>query len=181
MKLLLILALLLTYLPSSAQQSDFFLLKRSGKTVKSFFTGGYINFATKKGETCSGYIKKVAHDSVWVEYQDIIKGYTAFGGVLLDTIAYEARRFAITDIASIHKEEKRLEQSAPAVLLRIGSTGYILLHIINSIILHQTISLKKLGIAAGVYIASVLIHKLHKEDYYIGGKYSLQYVSLSAK
>jgi hypothetical protein len=181
MKPLLILALLLTGLATSAQQSDFFLLKRSGKTVKSFFAGSYINFETKGGEIYSGYIKKVARDSVWVEYHEIIKGYAAFGGVMLDTIAYEARRFAISDISSIHKEEKRLEQTAPVVLLKIGSAGYILLHITNGIILHQSINLKKIGIAAGAYFAAVLIGKLHKEDYYIGKKYRLQYVSLSIK
>lgn len=179
MKLLLIQAFLLLTIATSAQRDDFFLLKRSGKTVKSFFAGSYINFAAKDGETCSGYIKKVAHDSVWVEYHELVKGYTAFGGVLIDTIAYEARRFAVKDIVSIHKEEKRMEEAAPAVLLKIGSIGYILLHVINGIIQHQSINLKNIGIAAAAYAASVFISKLHKEEYYIGKKYQLQYLSLA--
>jgi hypothetical protein len=178
MKLLLILTILMISMAALSQQSDFFLLKRSGKTIRSFFQGSYIDLVTRDGENYSGYIKKIARDSVWVEYHEILKGYSAFGGVVLDTMTFEARRFAMNNILSIHKEEQRLEQAAPAVLLKIGSAGYLSLHIINGLIQHQSISLKKVGIAAGAYLAGVLISKLHKENYYIGKRYRLQYISL---
>jgi hypothetical protein len=181
MKPLLITYLVLVSVTASSQQTDFFLLKHSGRTVRSFFAGSYIDFATIRGESHSGYIKKVANDSVWVENYQILKGYTMFGGAILDTMTFQAMKFAVKDITAIHKEKLRLEQTALPVLLKIGSAGYILLHIVNGIILKQNINFTRVGIAAAVYLVAVLIQKLRKEYYHIGKKYTLQYMSLSAK
>jgi hypothetical protein len=181
MKLLLISCFSLISICASAQQNDFFLLKHSGRTVKSFFQGSFIHLTAKDGETYSGYIKKIAHDSLWIESREILKGYTAYGGVIRDTMTFEARRLAVQDIASIAKDSHRLEQAAPTILLKLGAMGYAGLHLINAWILHQNISARKLIIAAGVYISGVLINVLHRENYYIGKRFSVQYVSLSSK
>jgi hypothetical protein len=181
MKLLLLTSLLMMSVVASSQRNDFFLLKHSGRTIQSFFQGSFISLQARDGEYYSGFIKKIANDSVWIEQREVIKGYTAFAGAILDTMTFEARRISVSDIASIHKEKQRLEQTAPSILLKLGSAGYISLHVINALILHQSASFKKIGIAAAIYLAAVMVNAVHKENYYIGKKFSLQYVSLAAK
>lgn len=181
MKTLLLTSLIWASICTRAQKNDFFLLKKnSGKTIYSFYQGSYISFITAGKENYSGYIKKVAKDSVWVQYQEVLRNMTAIGSIILDTMTYEARRFAIKDIAGIHKEKQGFEQVALTGLMKVGSAGYILLHTINGLIQKDKISTKNISIAAGIYIAAVLLNKLKKDYYYIGRRFRLQYISLAA-
>jgi hypothetical protein len=165
-----------------AQDNDFFLLKkRSGATEKSFYRGTYISFITAGNESYSGFIKKVAKDSVWVEYREVVNAMTSIGGFISDTITYEARRFAVKDIRYIQKDEKGFEQVAPGGLLKLGGAGYILLHTINGLIQNDKVSVKNISIAAGFYLVGVLLNKIRKDYYYVGKRFQLQYISLAAK
>lgn len=181
MKLLLLVATICFFYTAGAQGHDFFLLKKpSGKTVKSFYAGTYISFITNKKENYSGYIKKVAKDSVWIEYQEIFRSMTGIGSIILDTMTFEARRFAVKDIAYIEKEAKGFQQAVPAALLKIGGAGYILLHTVNGLIQKDNISVRNISIAAAAYLAGVLLNKLRKDYYYIGKRYRLHYISLAS-
>jgi hypothetical protein len=180
MKCGLLIPLLLLSCFSFSQKSDFFLLKKqSGKTVKSFYSGSYISFITNNKDHYSGYIKKVSNDSVWVEYQEVVRGMTLIGSILLDTITYQAKRFAVKDIAFIKKDKQGFEEAPLSGLMKLVSGGYILLHTVNGLIQKDKISLSNIGIAAGFYLAGVLLNKLKKDYYYIGNRYRLQYISLS--
>lgn len=180
MKPLLLTALLLLSFFSEAQQSDFFLLKkRSGKTEQSYFRGSFISFITNDQLPYSGYIKKVAKDSVWVEYREVMRNMTVIGSVILDTVTYEAKRFAVKDIAAIAKDERGFGEVALSGLLKVGAAGYILLHTVNGVIQKEKISLRNIGIAAGVYLAGVVINKFRKDYYHVGRRFRLQYISLS--
>lgn len=181
MKLLLLTAFMFSALLSSAQQNDFFLVKkRSGKTEQSFFAGQYISLITKDKDGYSGYIKKIARDSLWVEYRDVFRNMTHIGSIILDTVTYEARRFAINDIAAIEKEHNGFAQVTLSALMKVGGAGYILLHTVTSLYQKEKISIRNLGIAAGVYLAGVVLNKLKKDHYHIGKRYRIQYVSLSS-
>lgn len=181
MKLLLICFLWLAAVTAHAQPGDFFILKtKPGKTIQRFYTGVYIDFITTQGESYSGFIKKVAADSVWVEYQREFRGFTAIGSVITDTIFYQARKFAVHDIAKIHKGDRGFSSVAAGKLLQILSGGYATLHLVNGLIQKQTINWKNIGIAAGVYLLGTLFNQLQRDYYYIGKKYRLQYIALSA-
>jgi hypothetical protein len=181
MKTLLLKAFVFVACSASAQDNDFFLLKkRSGETTKSFYKGTYISFITADKEQYSGYIKKVAKDSVWVEYLDVVHSMTNIGSFIKDTITYQARRFAVKDIAYIQKDKQGFEQVALGGLLKLGGAGYILLHTVNGLIQKDKISAKNIAVAAGLYLAGILLNKLRKEYYYIGKRFHLQYISLAA-
>ena len=165
---------------SFAQSNDFFLLrKRNGKTVNSFYKGSFISLLTKEKESHSGYIKKIARDSVWVEYQQVLRGMTMIGSVISDTVTYEAKRYAVKDIAFIGKEKGGFQQAVPSALLKIGGAGYILLHVVNGLIQKEKINMQNVSIAAAAYLAGVLMNKLRKNYYSVGRRFRIQYISLS--
>jgi len=176
---LLLLFFLITPSCLQAQKNDFFLLKKKNDlTIKSFYEGSYISLVMSDNEHYSGIIRKVMKDSVWIEYQQVVTGMTAIGSIITDTIAYEAKRFAVKDIRYIKKEKRGFNEAVPSAILKIGGAGYIFLHTFNGIIQKDKISIKNISIAAGAFVAGVLMNKLKKEYYYIGKRYSVQYVSL---
>jgi hypothetical protein len=181
MKPLLLILFLSIFFTAHAQGNDFFLLKKqSRKTLKHYYRGSYISFITKDKESYAGYIKKIAKDSVWIEYKQVLTNMTAIGSVITDTITYEARRFAVKDLSYIEKDKKGFEEAGLSVLLKLGGAGYILLHTINGLIRKDKISARNVGIAAGAYLAGVLLNKLRKDYYYIGKRFRIHYISLSA-
>ncbi|HEX6914558.1 MAG TPA: hypothetical protein VF145_04930 [Chitinophagaceae bacterium] len=167
---------------ASAQTEDFFLLKkRSGKTIERFYTGTFIQFISKDQKIVEGLIRRVRHDSVWIAHQQIARGFTAIGSVLTDTITYEARRFAVSDIYAIRKTGNRFSEASLAGLMMLGSAGYAGLHIINSLINKETINGSNLIAASVIFLGGVLINQLHRDYYYIGRKYRILYIPAAVK
>lgn len=83
--------------PASAQTSDFLVLKKNGRAVKSLFAGSLTEFTTESGGY-AGRIESVAHDSITLLQYDVRQMPTHLGVYILDTVAIYRSTFNYRDI-----------------------------------------------------------------------------------
>ena len=87
------------HLQSNAQPSDFLSLhNKSDLTVKTFLPGSSIVFGDVSGQTTSGIIKKMMHDSLFVEQYDLRRAYDRWGFSVIDTVTRYTLKFHYKDI-----------------------------------------------------------------------------------
>jgi hypothetical protein len=89
-----------------SQPSDFIVLKKGQRTIKSFFAGSIIGFVTEKG-SYSGKITSVKKDSLFIEEYDIRQIPTNLGVYMLDTVAIYRLGFNYKDVIKIENQKRR--------------------------------------------------------------------------
>ncbi len=89
-----------------SQPSDFIVVKKKGKSIKSFFTGSNISFETEKG-FYAGQISAIQKDSIFLIQYDIQQALTRLGVTVLDTIAAYRLVFGYKEIISIGKQKRK--------------------------------------------------------------------------
>jgi hypothetical protein len=94
------------YAEGSSQPSDFIVLKKHHKAVKSFFTGSNTSFQTDRG-FYSGQITSVNKDSLFINQYDIRQRQTVLGIYVLDTVATYRLVFHYKEILKIGSEKRK--------------------------------------------------------------------------
>lgn len=89
-----------------SQPSDFIVLKKNGKSIKSFFTGSNISFETDKG-FYAGQISAIQKDSIFLTQYDIQQVLTRLGVTVLDTIAAYRLVFNYKEIINIGNQKRK--------------------------------------------------------------------------
>jgi hypothetical protein len=108
-------------LTAFGQKSDFLVLKKNGRTVKSYFENSQFTFTTNS-RFVKGIITKVSNDSVNMKEFDIRQMPTQFGVYTIDTVGTYRSIFALKDISYIDKERRNFDwQSSGAALLGGGA------------------------------------------------------------
>jgi hypothetical protein len=165
-----------------SQTSDFIILKKNGKTVKSFFAGSNINFETNKGYY-SVQINIIQRDSLYVTQYDVRKVPTNLGIYVLDTIASYPLKFSYKEITKIDNDKsKRFDIKASGYSLFYGGT------LLTAVGL-GTWLFTKAGteyyaspslVIGGAALASIgyLLLKSNNSSYSIGKKYRLDYIKV---
>ena len=104
MKNLFFLLLLFFSANTFAQNSDFLLLKKNRKTIKSFYSGVNIELITKSGVYKKGTINKIQNDSIFLQEFLISKSMTSMGFYVIDTLGSFHYSYHYKDILSIFKK-----------------------------------------------------------------------------
>lgn len=192
--------LLITFLLfcSSAlySQQDFFVFKKRNKTITSFRKDYYIAFQLKNREWHTGYITKIQNDSFFIK--PMVVRYNLTGLMGSDTIYYPVQPFALTDVYAMPKKGVQVDYidgrfqittSGGHVhwywiksgwVFRAGGVGYAGLNVINGLIKNDlSLSDGKLGIAAGVFLGGVILHKAYKPVLRLKRKYRLEFIKIS--
>ena len=108
------------YAEGYSQPSDFIVLKKHHRTVKSFFAGSNISFATADGYY-SGQVMSIHKDSLFINQYDIRQRQTLLGVYVLDTIATYRLVFNYKDILKVGgKQRKGFNWSASGASLFYG-------------------------------------------------------------
>lgn len=89
-----------------SQPSDFIVLKKNQRTIKSFFTGSNIIFQTANGEY-SGQITAIKKDSLFINQYDVRQVPTNLGIYVLDTVATYRIAFNYKDITKITNQGRK--------------------------------------------------------------------------
>lgn len=187
MRLFLSILILLFVLDSTAQQSDFIVIKkRNNRTLKTYATGSTIVALTHDNFNINGVIFDIRNDSIFIQQQQTQLMATEFGSKL-DTLffSYGVPYFKIksfyynrTMTASMRK--KGFVQVAVPKIMMIGGVGFIILELVNTAYRKEKLNsgnrLPVLGIAAGVAIGGFLIEYLQRQAEKAGGKYKVVYV-----
>jgi len=188
-----LIAFLLFYSIVLIAQQDFFVLKKGSKTVASYMTGYYIAFQTSSKEWSTGIISKIQNDSFSI--RPMVITYSMFGA---DTTYYPVQDFGLKDVVILPKKGVRfhyingqfsINGSAGHIhwywiksgwIFRVGSAGYLLLHLINELLDNSfAFSWSTFGIAAGIFLVGEILKHTYKLTLPMGKKYHLQFIKMS--
>jgi len=168
------------HLQSNAQPSDFLSLhNKSDLTVKTFLPGSSIVFGDVSGQTTSGIIKKMMHDSLFVEQYDLRRAYDRWGFSVIDTVTRFILKYHYKDIKWIIKPSQSFVFIRNGSIFMIGGAAYTFLHLFNSINKKEPINGITVATSIGVATFGWILHKLYKPYYLIGKKYSLIYIKMT--
>jgi hypothetical protein len=167
-----------------SQASDFIVVKKHDRTVKSYFPGLPISLQTTSFSWVSGWITDIRHDSIFVKEYDVRQVPTIWGTTMADT--------AGTYIVGVHyKEIQRIEFNEKSggfgfvtngAIFMIGGLGYAVLNVVNGQYLHESITDNKnmtsLGIALGVAAAGFILNRIsHQKNK--KWKYAIEYMRMN--
>jgi hypothetical protein len=175
--------LLLDYACAKAQQvdSDWLVLKKNGKTVKTYMPGARIEFLTTNKTPVSGVVYKLRNDTLYLIQFDIRMMPTQTGGIINDTLTQKTYPYLVKYIGYIPKQKESFRYVKNGTIFMIGGGAYAGLHLINAAILSEPVDWKVVGIAGGVFAFGFLLRMLHKDEITIGNKYTLETVSMRTK
>jgi len=180
--------MLIGSLQTAAQKSDFIVLRnKQSRTVRSYFPGAFINADTYAGFTLNGIIKKIQHDSLYVEQQNVYQVPTQFGTPTLDTVKFlipiyykEIRRFNY-EIDGSHRSAGK-SMVMPKLLL-YGGAGYITLELVNSAYRKESLNegnkLTTLAVAGGVALTGLVWQELKKSNQRKGKNVTVEYINMT--
>jgi hypothetical protein len=171
--------LLLFALPAMGQPSDFMVLKkRNNKTVKTYFQGSPIQFVTTSGGSYNAVIDNINNDSLFVSEYIIVQMPTRLGVYVLDTAARYRYRFHYNEIRSIQYEKKGFNYRNSGASLMGGSILLLLGSGVAYVMDKDNFSPELLGAAVGLGIVGYFLTRLQTNNFAIGKKYKLLYMSV---
>jgi hypothetical protein len=177
----LLIAVVCLSLECFSQTSDFLVLKKNGRTVKTYMKGSYIEFIHKNGSGIAGMVDRIYRDSISITWFDVRMAVTYWGTQVADTVSRNQLRFHYHEIAAIPRPAKSFEFIRNGDLFMITGLGYAFLHTFNGIIQKTFVSPTVVGISLGVATLGFTMHKLRKHYWQVGRKYKLEYINLSPK
>lgn len=165
------------------QSSDFIILKKNQRTIKSYFADSPIEFTSVDGYH-SGQISSIQNDSFYLNEYDIRQMPTTLGVYILDTVAVYKTPFYYKDILMFGaRRTKGFNWGASGLALVGGAILIVGAGLISWIFTkpgttyHASPAL--VGGAAALGGAGYLIYKLSSKGIKIGKKYQLNYVSVN--
>lgn len=175
-----LIVLLFTPALSQAQPSDFIILKKKDKTIRSYYDGTQIEFVTVAGVYKNALITKIRNDSIFLKEYLVRQVVTQFGFYVTDTAGSFSYTYHYKDIKSLGKPAKGFNVSGSGAAL-LG--GGIVLTVASGVV--YLADRKKFS--PGLLIASVglagvgyLMTKAGSKGIVIGKrKYRLEYVKLT--
>lgn len=181
MKKILLLIFLIYSLPSFAQPSDILVLKRKGKTVKSFFAGSQIEFTTIFGVYKNAMITRIHNDSIFLQEFIIRQLPTTLRTYITDTAGSYRYQYFYKDIATMGEQRKKgfsLAASGSALM-----SGGILLVVASGVIYvveRDLFSWKLAAASAALAGIGYLLSKQAAKGIVIGKRgYSFEYMDMT--
>ena len=180
MKTILFIFLIFFAYNAKAQFSDFLLLKKNNKTIKSYYSGVNIELITKLGIYKNGTINKIQNDSIFLQEYLISNSMTSMGFYVIDTLGSFHYSYHYKDILSIIKKSKaNFDWSASGATL-LG--GGILLTVASGIVYladSDKFSPQLLIAGAGLGVIGFFMSKIKPKSIVIGKRnYRLEYIKM---
>ena len=166
-----------------AQSSDFILLKKKGRTIRTFYAGVSISFGTSSGNY-TGQISSITKDSIYFIQYDVRQVPTNLGIFVLDTIATYRLKFNYQDISYVGRKAPGFNWSATGgslfgggILLTTFGLGTWLFTKPGTQYFASPALV--IGSAAMGGIGFLLLRS--KNNYLIGSKYHLDYIGVGIR
>ncbi len=163
-----------------AQPSDFIILKKKDKTIQSFYAGTQIEFVTTSGAYRNAFIKRIAHDTLFLQEFLIRRIPTQLGFYITDTAGSFRFAYHYNQIASFGKKQKGFNLSGSGASL-LG--GGILLTLASGVVFlvdRDKFSPALLGASVGLGALGYLLLKAGNKRIVIGKRnYRMEYINVS--
>ena len=177
MKHCLLLILFFTAYVLKAQPSDFIILKKGNKTIRTYFQGSNIEFITINGAYRNALITNIQKDSIYLREFLVRQVITRLGFYIIDTAGSFRYTYHVNQVKSIGKDAKNFNWKGSGAALLGGGTLLTLASGISYIADKEKFSPALLAASAGLAVAGYFMAKSGK-GMIIGKKYKLQYMSL---
>jgi hypothetical protein len=178
-QILLILLFFISY-SALAQPSDILLLKKKMKTIATYTAGNHIVFTAINGTYVEADITQILNDTLWLRQYAVQKVPTTLGVYMSDTVNNYQLKYDYRDILSIPKTGRHFDIAASGNSL---FTGGILLTVASGIVYLSDRSHFSSGLLiAGASLGAIgyFMSKLNNNQWKIGKKYKLEYLSISS-
>ena len=163
----------------AGQQSDFIVLKKKNKILKSYFSGSQIQFIANDA-FYSGTISKVDKDSIFIIQYDIRKVPTNLGVYMMDTISALQYPVYFKEVTQIIKNRKGFDWGASGASLFGGGVLISAVGMATWLFTKQDsryyAGTKLVGGAALAAAAGFVLLKSNKSTYAINRKVTLHYI-----
>lgn len=159
---------------------DFIVLKKKSKVIQTWFSGQHIDAQLRNGAWVNALINKIQLDTLYLQPFATPTVLNRFGMPVIDTVFYGIMKVSVNNLHAFPKHES-LPYVKNGLLLQLGSGGYLLLNIINTLSHNEPVfgndNVSKVGLAAAVFAIGTALHKSHRSNYIIGKKYHVEYIS----
>ncbi len=179
-KMMLILFLFATQL-CDAQPSDILVLKKKGKTEKSFFAGSQIEFSTVYGVYRNATVTRIFNDTVFLQEFIIQQLPTTLGTYITDTAGSYRYQYHYKDIANMGAQKKKgFNLSASGASLMGGGVLLLLASGVVYVADRDNFSLELAAAAGALTGIGYLLNKNAAKGIVIGKKgYTLEYMDMT--
>jgi hypothetical protein len=182
MKKLLIALLLLCSTLHSFSQNDMLVLQKRDRTIQTWIRGSVINFQFSSKQWLQGIIKIIKHDSLTIELIRLDHTPNMLGTFSLDTAKLGLIKFAVKEIYGMPNKSANGNFFTNGALFMLGSSAYIALNLFNTLIHKEALFASpngaRLGIAAGVFGAGLLLSSSQQDYVVIGKKYTMKTIPI---
>ncbi|MEO6489938.1 MAG: hypothetical protein ABIO04_08380 [Ferruginibacter sp.] len=165
-----------------AQPSDFIILKKKNKTIRSYYAGTQIEFLTISGAYRDAVITRIEKDTLYLQEFLIRRIPTQFGVYVTDTAGSFRFAYNYHDIASIGKKQKGFNVSGSGAALLGG--GIVLTLASGVVYLADREKFSPALLAASVGLAAIgyLLSKSGSKGIVIGKKgYRMEYIQVTGE
>lgn len=179
MKIILPLLLILS-VSCYSQSADFIVLKKNGKSIKTFYAGTHIELTTTSGAYISAQINGIKNDTLYLQEFIINQLPTTLGTYIIDTAGSYHYKFHYNQIKAIGNAEKKgfnVKGSGAALL-----GGGVVLTVASGVVFlvdRNKFSAPLLIASAALGTAGYFMSKGGGGALLIGKKYKLVYMDMS--
>lgn len=160
-----------------AQSSDFIILKKKNKTIRTFYAGSNIEFVATNGAYRNGVINKIERDTIFMQEFLVQRIPTTFGTYIIDTAGSFRFAYDYRQIKMFGKEQKGFNVAGSGGAL-LG--GGILLTLGSGVVYladREKFSGGLMAASAGLALAGYFMSKSGSKGIVMGKKgYHLQYM-----
>ena len=165
---------------SYAQTSDFIILKKKDKTIRSYYAGTQIEFTTTNGVYKNALINRIANDTVYLQEFLVRTVQTSLGFYIRDTAGSFRYAYHYQQIGSIGKQKKGFDTRGSGAALFGGGIVLTLGSGIVYLADRKKFSPGLLIASTGLAAVGYLMMRSGNKGMQIGKRnYRIEYISLS--
>ena len=172
--------LFLSIATAHAQPSDFIILKKKNKTIRSYYAGTQIEFVTTTGAYRNAVITRIMNDSIFLQEFIVRHVPTTMGFYITDTAGSYRYVYHYNQIGSFGKQQKGFNVSGSGAAL-LG--GGVLLTLANGVVFlvdRKKFSPALLIASASLAVVGYFLSKAGSKGIVIGKKnYRIEYIKVT--
>lgn len=163
-------------------QSDFIILKKKDRTIKTFYAGQNIEFVTTGGAYRNAFINQIKNDSIFLQEFLIRRIPSTLGFIINDTTGSFRYSYNYKEIKSFGRENKHFNVGGSGAALLGGGTLLALGSGVVYLADREKFSPALLAASVGLAGLGYTMSKAGNKAITIGkNNYQLQYMNMSVK
>jgi len=165
-----------------AQPSDFIILKKKNKTIRSYYAGTQIEFVSTNGAYRNALITRIVHDTLYLQEFEVRHIPTTLGFYITDTAGSYRFAYHYNQIGSIGKQQKGFNVSGSGAALMGGGAVLILANGIVFLADREKFSPALMIASAGLAVAGYFMSKAGSKGIVIGkNNYRIEYINVTGE